>query len=464
AVGGFRGAARPRLRADPPLFRHRRGGQPAADARAWRRLGGERRSLGPPSAFPARQAHHGRLRRAARTVRRREAGGAFCPSRRTGLVRTRQREVPRASPGGHRSVHLVGERRHRQDADALFDERAGLVQARLAADRPLRLVAGVDSARHLGKLGADVVGVRFDLVPELGHHLAGLAALVVEQRSGGRLRLRALAAADDGRRHDRLVDRGRPALGTDDEPPLALLLISGAVRKPALEFVPLGAAERIFDHGSARQQRVQPARRIEIIEIVAAADRPAADENLRHSRTSARLLGHRRLRCAVAIDADFLERHALFLQQRLRGVAVGTRRFCVDDDRLHLESNSLARMGLNPHYMGGHPPVTTRAKTSTSTRFAPARMSARDAALAVAPEVSTSSTSTTFRPFTLAPSATLNAPWTFSARCARLRPTWLWVALTLISALTSQGFPVARATSRASMAAWLNRRRHSLSG
>ena len=58
----------------------------------------------------------------------------------------------------------------------------------------------------------------------------------------------------------------------------------------------------------------------------------------------------------------------------------------------------------------------------------------------------------------------MNAPWTFSARCVRLRPTWLWVALTLRSAPTSQGLPLARAISRASMAAWLKRRRQSLDG
>ena len=84
--------------------------------------------------------------------------------------------------------------------------------------------------------------------------------------------------------------------------------------------------------------------------------------------------------------------------------------------------------------MGSHAPVTTLAKTSTSTRFAPALNSALEAALAVAPEVKTSSTSTTLSPRTAAPSATRNAPWTFSALCARLKPTWLRVALTRRSA------------------------------
>ncbi len=50
--------------------------------------------------------------------------------------------------------------------------------------------------------------------------------------------------------------------------------------------------------------------------------------------------------------------------------------------------------------MGFQPPLTTLAKTRTSTRAAPPRSKARAAALSVAPEVSTSSTSRIFRPMT----------------------------------------------------------------
>ena len=77
--------------------------------------------------------------------------------------------------------------------------------------------------------------------------------------------------------------------------------------------------------------------------------------------------------------------------------------------------------------MGRHAAVTTRAKTSRSTCAAPPRSSARAAALAVAPEVRTSSTRTILRPFRrpCASAEARNAPWTFSVRCARLRPTWL---------------------------------------
>jgi hypothetical protein len=111
--------------------------------------------------------------------------------------------------------------------------------------------------------------------------------------------------------------------------------------------------------------------------------------------------------------------------------------------------------------MGNQAPVTTRANTSTSTRFAPALSSAREAALAVAPEVKTWSMSTTLSPRTPAPSAIRKAPWTFSALCARLKPTWLRVALTRRSAFRSHGLPVSREISAASAAAWLNRRRQS---
>src|SRR5580698_5523656 len=76
-------------------------------------------------------------------------------------------------------------------------------------------------------------------------------------------------------------------------------------------------------------------------------------------------------------------------------------------------------------------------------------------------EVKTSSTSTTLSPRTTASSAIRNAPWTFSALCARLKPTWLRVALTRRSAARSHGLPVRREISLASAAAWLNCRRQS---
>ena len=201
---------------------------------------------------------------------------------------------------------------------------------------------------------------------------------------------------------------------------------------------------------------------VERVQIVATADVGVADENLRHRPAAVRLRRHRRLRGAVAINADFLERGRLGAQQRLGRVAKGTSGLGVDDDRGHAQDILDASIrAFSSYYMCSHAPVTTLAKTSTSTRFAPALNSALEAALAVAPEVKTSSTSTTLRSRTTALSAIRNAPWTFSALCVRLKPTWLRVALTRRSAARSHGFPVWREISVASAAAWLNCRRHS---
>jgi hypothetical protein len=75
--------------------------------------------------------------------------------------------------------------------------------------------------------------------------------------------------------------------------------------------------------------------------------------------------------------------------------------------------------------MGVRTAATTRANTNTSTERAPARSSARVQVSSVAPEVSTSSTSTRRRPCTAAspPAGTRNAPCTLAARSARDRPT-----------------------------------------
>ena len=72
---------------------------------------------------------------------------------------------------------------------------------------------------------------------------------------------------------------------------------------------------------------------------------------------------------------------------------------------------------------------TTRANTSTSTCAALARSSARAQASAVAPEVSTSSISTTRRPWIswALSGATLNAPCTLLARWDRDSPICCWV-------------------------------------
>ena len=175
-----------------------------------------------------------------------------------------------------------------------------------------------------------------------------------------------------------------------------------------------------------------------------------ADEDLRHGRASASLDRHRRLAGAIAVDADLLERRAFAAQQVFGGAAVGAGRLGVDDDRRQDSISFRARAPAShaQHTMGVTPPVTTRANTSRSTRAAPPRSSARAAALAVAPEVSTSSTRTIRRPCR-APSRRAERPLHVRARCSRVSPTWLRVALTRSSASAARsGLPL-RAADRA---------------
>ena len=63
-------------------------------------------------------------------------------------------------------VRLVRQHRHRRDPDAFLQQRLDLGEIGLAADRALRLVAGVDGARDLRERLADVVGARLDLAPQ----------------------------------------------------------------------------------------------------------------------------------------------------------------------------------------------------------------------------------------------------------------------------------------------------------
>src|SRR5208282_6694528 len=143
-----------------------------------------------------------------------------------------------------------------------------------------------------------------DFPAHAGQKFARLAPPIVDEYPRRRLARRTIAA-DDRRRHDRLVDPGRAAFGACDKPALALLLIRAAVGKPALERMPFGAAERVFDHRSARQQSIELACGLERVQIVTASDVRIADENLWHRRASARLRDHGRPSDAIPIDADF---------------------------------------------------------------------------------------------------------------------------------------------------------------
>ena len=124
-----------------------------------------------------------------------------------------------------------------------------------------------------------------------------------------------LAAVD--LRYDRQVvlemihgaNAARSTVGDQAAP--GLLLVSLAVGKPAFEAMAVIAGERELDHDSSRQQRVEPPRALQIVEVVAAPDMRGADENLRHARSSARFLRHRGPAGAIAVDDDLLERRAL---------------------------------------------------------------------------------------------------------------------------------------------------------
>src|SRR5579864_5317737 len=147
----------------------------------------------------------------------------------------------------HVLVKLVLKHRHWQHADPVLDERRGLRGARAAENPALRLLAEVDGSRHLREPGADVVRVGLDFAAHAAEEFARAHMPVIDDNLRGGFDRRPLAA-DDGRGHDRLVDAGRAAFGASDKAPLALLLVSGAVGKPAVERVSVSAGEGVFDH------------------------------------------------------------------------------------------------------------------------------------------------------------------------------------------------------------------------
>src|ERR1700689_2261403 len=135
-----------------------------------------------------------------------------------------------------------------------------------------------------------------------------------------------------------------------------------------------------------------------------------ADENLRKGRAGAGAIPHLLTKRRIGGDIVLGERGFFARQQRFGGAAIAAARTGVDFDG----SRHVALSSEVPDYMGALWVSTTRANTSTSTEAALARNSARAQASTVAPEVRTSSTSTTRRP-AMSPArsvATLNAPCT----------------------------------------------------
>ncbi|VTZ26758.1 hypothetical protein MPC1_3800003 [Methylocella tundrae] len=86
--------------------------------------------------------------------------------------------------------------------------------------------------------------------------------------------------------------------------------------------------------GLAGQELIELAVVVQLIEIVATADMPVAEEDLRDAG-AAGALRQFSAKLPVIIDRDFSEFEILFLQQRLGPVAIGTCRRGVDRDLRH---------------------------------------------------------------------------------------------------------------------------------
>src|SRR6202142_3665320 len=159
-----------------------------------------------------------------------------------------------------------------------------------------------------------------------------------------------------------------------------------------------------------------------------------ADENLRHGHAAIRTLDHFVAALPIAAEVDFGEVDALAFQQGLGRVAIGAIAGGINFDKRHFGLLGVPRAG--PRYMVVRTGATTRANTRTSTWAAPARNKARAQVSTVAPEVSTSSISTTRWPAisALRSGGTRNAPCTLSARSVFDRPTCCGVARTRLMA------------------------------
>ena len=169
----------------------------------------------------------------------------------------------------------------------------------------------------------------------------------------------------DRRPHQRTLDLGVAAMRAFQQPTLRQPLERGAVLEPAIERMVLTALQIVVDHAppcrtelalrwrilalvarecqARRQQCCDPlpgaqqwielARPIERHQIVAAADMPAVDEDLRHGGPSAGA-ADRFLALGRAVrSVDLTERHTLGGQQADGAGAVRAPRLGVDLDR-----------------------------------------------------------------------------------------------------------------------------------
>src|SRR5580704_14392070 len=178
-------------------------------------------------------------------------------------------------------IAFVGQHRKRGKLDTFLVQFLGLLGRGNTVDRPVVGFAIVHLAGLLGKSRADILGIADKVVAQILKLAAELLLLRRDHGNGcrrprrggsrrhgprsnrrgrsrrcrkGRLCLRSRrVGARKARRHQGLFHLGAAAEGAGDEAALRLLVISGRVRKPAFEFVPLVADQGIADHQTTRR-------------------------------------------------------------------------------------------------------------------------------------------------------------------------------------------------------------------
>src|SRR5580704_736597 len=200
------------------------------------------------------------------------------------------------------------------------------------------------------------------------------------------------------------------------------------------------------------EQRIKLSSLVKRVEVVAATHVDRADEYLRHRHVSVGPRHHLLSPLGIPAHVDLCKCDSLPRQQLFCGSAIWAIPCRVNFDPVHVSAG----------YMGLRLGVTTRANTSTSTDAAPPRNRARAQASRVAPEVNTSSTSSSLRPATsgLRSGGTRNAPCTFRARPDLSKPTCCGVAFTRLRAPCATVRLLAFPITSASSADWLKRRHH----
>ena len=155
---------------------------------------------------------------------------------------------------------------------------------------------------------------------------------------------------------------------------------------------------------SGREKLIEPSGRVEVVEVVAAADMALADEDLRHGPSGRLPWPPSPAAHSACPETSISSKAAPFsAKEILRRRAVGARRLRVDRHRRHRLQLDVSEPNMEScrrrcNAIRGQPPSPrARRPARRRPRLRRAR-SAREAALAVAPVVSTSSTSRTRLP------------------------------------------------------------------